>query len=106
MNRYIALSGLRNFSYILTQGYASLHPGLRVRRPFRTMNGTARADIPDPSVTLRFTQGFGSGQDKTGGTLTPLRRGGFFDEFGSDEDGGEGVRSLFGRRKSGGKIVH
>jgi hypothetical protein len=47
--------------------------------------------------------------DLTGGTLTPLRRGGFIGEFGGDEDGGAGVRLLFarrGRRKSGGKIVH
>jgi hypothetical protein len=41
------------------------------------MNNTARADFPDPSVTLRLTQGFGSGQDQTGGTLTLVCRGGF-----------------------------
>jgi len=39
-DRYIALSGLGNLSYIVTQGYASLHPGLWVHCPSRTGVGT------------------------------------------------------------------
>ena len=68
-----ALAGLWKFYHIMPQGFVrrgGLHLGLWVRRPFRTMDGIAPADFPDPSVTLRFTQGFGSGQDQTGGTLT------------------------------------
>jgi hypothetical protein len=43
MNRYIALSGLGNFSYIITQGFVrrgGLHPGLWVLCPSRTGGGT------------------------------------------------------------------
>ncbi len=36
MIRYIAPSGLRNLYLLRTQGSASLHPGLRVHRPFGT----------------------------------------------------------------------
>jgi hypothetical protein len=40
MNRYIALSGLGNFSHIVTQGFVrrgGLHPGLWVHCPSRTV---------------------------------------------------------------------
>ncbi len=41
MIRYIAPSGLRNLYLLRTQGSASLHPGLRVHRPFGTkVNGS------------------------------------------------------------------
>ena len=51
----IALSGLRNLKRMQTQGYASLHPGLWVLRPFRAKDFFES----EPRISLRYILGYG-----------------------------------------------